>query len=94
LAQYASAESRYTHAFQRSKIEQLPAEGQLPDLSEVQTLDSFSNQFERIKDLRVIPIGLADFIEIAISAIVPGLPLLATVMPLEDIFKSLFKMLV
>ena len=94
LAQYASAESRYTHAFQRSKIEQLPEEGQLPDLSEVQTLDSFSNQFERIKNLRVIPIGLADFIEIAISAIVPGLPLLATVMPVEDIFKSLFKMLV
>jgi hypothetical protein len=44
--------------------------------------------------MTVIPIGLADFIEIAISAIVPGLPLLATVMPLEEIFKSLFKMLV
>ena len=42
----------------------------------------------------MVPIEPGDLIAIALPAVIPGLPLLATVMPLEEIMKSLFKMVV
>jgi hypothetical protein len=92
LMEYASAASRHTQVFQRKVEQASAAEGALPDLSGIQSLQGLSNSFERIKKLRAIPIEPSDFIIMAFLAVVPGLPLLATVVDLENLARSLFKM--
>jgi hypothetical protein len=94
LVQYGAVASLYTQAFQRSKIEQAASlEDRLPGIAEIQSLDSFANSYDRIKKLRMIPIELGDFVAIALPAVIPALPLLATVMPVGDIVEKLFKLL-
>jgi len=43
--------------------------------------------------LRPLPIELSDIIAIAIPAVLPGIPLLATVMPVADIVRTLLKLI-
>ena len=43
--------------------------------------------------MRVVPIESRDLIAIALPAVIPAIPLMATVMPVADVFKTLLRFL-
>ena len=57
--------------------------------ADIQSLADLGNSYELVRKMRTVPLELKDFIAIALSAVVPALPLLATEMPVSDIMKTL-----
>ncbi len=43
--------------------------------------------------MRVVPIELSDFVGIALPGVIPALPLVAAVMPVGEILKSILRLL-
>lgn len=94
LVQYGTLASRYTQLFHRKWV----VDGGQTDESilgsaDIQSLADLGTTFEMVRKIRIVPIELADFIAIAIPGVVPAIPLLATVMPVGDIFKGLLRLL-
>jgi hypothetical protein len=51
------------------------------------------NSYELVRKMRIVPIELSDFIGIALPAVIPALPLAATVMPVGEILKGILRLL-
>jgi len=95
LIQYGTLNSRYTQAFQQRWIEATaPTEEPLLDSADIQSLADLGNSFETIRKMRIVPAELRDFIAMVLPALIPVLPLAATVMPVGTIIRSLLKLIV
>jgi hypothetical protein len=46
-----------------------------------------------VKKTRILPVELADFVALAIPAVIPAIALAATVMPVSEIVKGLLHLL-
>lgn len=51
------------------------------------------NSYELVRKMRIVPIELSDFVAIALPSVIPALPLAATVMPVGEILKGIFRLL-
>jgi hypothetical protein len=61
--------------------------------ADIQSLADLGNSYELIRKMRVVPIAFSDFIAIALSGVIPALPLVATVMPVSEILKGILRLL-
>jgi len=94
LQEYGALASRYTQLFQRKWIDHRDTTDEpLLGSADIQSLADLSTSYDLVRKMRAVPIELSDFIAIALAAVVPGLPLLATVMPVSDILKGVFRLL-
>jgi hypothetical protein len=55
------------------------------------SLANYSHDYELVDRMRVFPFESRTAVVLAIAALIPMVPLLATVMPMEEIFKLLLK---
>jgi hypothetical protein len=95
MMEYGTLGSEYTQAFHRRWIEKSqPTEEPLLGTADIQSLADLGNSFEIIRKMRALPVAASDFIAMVLPGLIPVLPLVATVMPLGEILKSLLKLIV
>jgi hypothetical protein len=94
LLRYGTLASQYTQEFDSKWASGLnTAEEQLLGTADIQSLADLGNSYELVRKMRGLPIELSDFISIALPGVIPALPLAATVMPVGEIVKGLFRLL-
>lgn len=95
MMEYGTLGSEYTQAFHRRWVEKSqPTEEPLLGTADIQSLADLGNSFEIIRKMRALPVAASDFIAMVLPGLIPVLPLVATVMPLGEILKSLLKLIV
>ncbi|HUA32949.1 MAG TPA: hypothetical protein VMA09_05045 [Candidatus Binataceae bacterium] len=97
MLKYGVLAERYTQLFEQkwtSLGEHGAAEESVLGTSDIQSLADMGNSFDLVRKMRVFPLEPSDFVALALPAIIPALPLLATVMPVGDIVKDLLKLIV
>ncbi|MGO9056039.1 MAG: hypothetical protein ACLQU2_01420 [Candidatus Binataceae bacterium] len=94
LLRYGTLASQYTQLFERKWVDGIDTEEEpLLGTGDIQSLADLGNSYELVRKTRVVPIALSDFIAIALPGVIPALPLAATVMPVGEIIKQIFRLL-
>jgi hypothetical protein len=93
LLEYGVLASRYTGQFHRKWVGAPETEEPILGTADIQSLADLGTSFEMVRKMRAVPLELRDLISIALPAIVPAIPLLATVMPVSQIVKTLLHLL-
>jgi hypothetical protein len=93
LKDHAVFAARYVDDFTRKWIRnpQAPSPLGTPDL---QSLADLANSHRTIRETRLVPIGKKTLMQVAVLMALPLLPLLLTLMPLEEILARLAKLMV
>lgn len=95
LAEYGILASQYTQLFDRKWIPvEATAHEPLLGTGDIQSLADLGNSFGMVRKMKFIPIDRADIIGILIPAALPGLPLVATEVPLRVIGQHLLHLLI
>jgi hypothetical protein len=94
LVEYGALALRYTSAFDSKWLRGgAPASEEILGSADIQSLADLGSAFERIEQMRPVPFGLKDVTALAAASLLPMLPVFATAMPLEEILKTIFKVL-
>lgn len=89
LREYGIVASRYVAEFRRKWIEGHAPEGEaLVGSADIQSLADLSNSFEVVREMRTVPIGRATVVRLVILTALPLLPLVLTIIPLEQLIDS------
>jgi hypothetical protein len=67
--------------------------GEMLGSGDIQSLADLGNSFGFVRDMRFVPFSLQDVTRLAVATAAPFLPLLLTIMPLEELVSRLFKMI-
>jgi hypothetical protein len=95
LAEYGILAGRYTQLFDRKWIPaQAAVEEPLLGTGDIQSLADLGNSFQMVRKMKLVPIDHVDIIAILIPAALPGLPLVATEVPLSVIGQRLLHLLI
>ena len=94
LHEYGALAGGYTRSFHGKWLEGRNPSGEpLLGSSDIQSLADMGNSFQVVQGMRIVPIQLRHLTLTAIASVLPMLPLLSTVMPLEDILKRLLALI-
>jgi hypothetical protein len=86
LREYGIVASRYVAEFRRKWIEGHSAEDEaLVGTADIQSLADLSNSFDVVREMRLVPFGRATVLRLALLTVLPLLPLLLTMIPLEQL---------
>jgi hypothetical protein len=92
--EYGALAARYTQEFHEKWIGgAAPAGEALVGSGDIQSLADLANSYEVVRGMRPVPFGRDTVIQLAVAALLPFAPLLLTVVPAEQILKSLLGML-
>jgi len=92
LYKYGTLATEYTSSFQKKWIDTPPPrEEALLGSGDIQSLADLGNSFAFIEKMGPLPMGPRTPIVLVAACLVPMVPLLLTVMPLEDVVKMLLK---
>ena len=61
--------------------------------SDIQSLADLGSSYKGVDEMRPVPFSLNDTIRLAVAVVVPMLPLILTIMPLEELVTRLFKLI-
>jgi hypothetical protein len=59
--------------------------------SDIQSLADLANSYAIVRDMRVVPFTLTDAILLVVATALPLLPLLLTMMPLDELLRRFLK---
>jgi hypothetical protein len=94
LHQYGTLATAYTGAFQKKWIRNGTLDHEsLLGTSDIQSLADLGNSYAFIEHMNGLPINPRTLIHLVLASLLPMTPLLLTVMPLKDVLKLLFKVL-
>ncbi len=85
LLKYGALASTYTQAFEAKWIKGSPAKEELLGTADLQSLADLGNSFEVIEKMRIVPFSRNDALLLALAAVLPMLPLLLFVLPLNEL---------
>jgi hypothetical protein len=96
LLEYGALANEYTRSFDRKWIRGKAPEGEaLIGSADIQSLADLGNSFAIVREMRGVPFDpKMTIVPIVASAVIPLLPLALTVLPLEEIIKRIFSMLI
>ncbi len=95
LRQYGTLATTYTSSFDKKWIQHLvPDPDPLLGTGDIQSLADLGNSYNIIQDMYLFPIDPRTPIHLLIATLLPMTPLVLAVMPLKEILKLLFKMVV
>jgi hypothetical protein len=90
LREYGLLGDRYVREFDGKWLRGGAAPGEsLVGTSDIQSLADLSGSFNVVRSMRTFPFGRETVLQLVVTTALPGLPLLLTVMPLEEIVKKL-----
>jgi hypothetical protein len=91
LRQYGTFATSYVTNFHEKWLRKGGEGEAILGTSDIQTLADLSNSFAVANEMRMVPFSLNDVVRVAVIAGVPMLPLLLTILPLEDLIDRLIK---
>ena len=94
LREYGTLAQGYVRDFDAKWVRRVDA-GDEPMLGsgDIQSLADLGNSYAVIQDMRVVPVTRQAMVQLAVATVAPILPLLLTLMPLEDLLKKLLGVL-
>jgi hypothetical protein len=94
LREYGTLAQRYVRDFDAKWVRgNGGADEPILGTGDIQSLADLGNSFAIIQDMRMVPVTKQAMLQLAFATVVPIVPLLLTLMPLEDLIKKLFGML-
>ena len=93
LNEYATLGSEYTHRFDRKWVREPMPKDDLLGSADIQSLADLGNSYAAIRNMKLIPATAGNVIALALSAALPLLPVLATIVPIEKILGALLQLL-
>jgi hypothetical protein len=93
LAEYGTFVSSYVMDFDQKWLRSKSDNEQLLGTADIQSLADIGNSFAVIREMRVIPFATDDVIGLLIATVTPIVPLLLTIMPLEQLISQAVKMI-
>jgi hypothetical protein len=94
LVEYGGLALRYAAEFDRKWLRGgAPAGEELLGSGDIQSLADMGGSFERIEQMRPVPFGIKDVTALVACCLLPMVPVLATVMPIEEVAKIVLKVL-
>ena len=92
MRQYSLLVLRYNRAFHEKWIEGQVAEGEpLLGSADIQSLADLGNSFEFIRGMKVVPFSVRVILQLAVVTLLPALPLVLLVVPIEKILDLMTK---
>jgi hypothetical protein len=85
LMKYGQLASAYTQAFEAKWIKGGAAKEELLGTADLQSLADLGNSFEVVENMRIVPFSGNDALLLALAAVLPMLPLLLIVLPLNEL---------
>jgi len=85
LLKYGQLASAYTQAFDAKWIKGGHGKEELLGTADLQSLADLGNSFEVVDSMRIVPFSRNDALLLALAAILPMLPLLLIVLPLNEL---------
>jgi hypothetical protein len=95
LREYGALAQRYVRQFDSKWLRAgtSPEAEPLLGSADIQSLADLSNSFEIVKSMNLVPFTKETVIQLGVTAVVPIAPLVLTLIPLEDLLKKLFSIL-
>ena len=94
LREYGTLAQRYVREFDRKWLRGgAPADEPFVGSADIQSLADLGNSYEVVRTMRTAPITRDAVVGLAAATLVPIVPLLLTMMPLEELLKKLFAIL-
>jgi hypothetical protein len=94
LREYGTLAERYVREFDAKWLRGgVPAEEPFVGSGDIQSLADLGNSYEVVRTMRITPITRDAIIRLAAATLIPMVPLLLTMMPLEELLKVLFGVL-
>ena len=92
--EYGTLAERYVREFDAKWLRGgAPADEPFVGSGDIQSLADLGNSFEVVRTMQIAPITRDAIIRLAAATLVPMVPLLLTMMPLEELLKTLFGVL-
>ena len=94
LREYGTLAERYVREFDSKWIRgNRPADERLLGSADIQSLADLANSYEVVRTMRLGPITREAIVRLATATLVPIVPLFLTMMPLDELVKTLFQIL-
>ena len=91
LAEYGTLASEYVMDFDQKWLRRKVDDEQLLGSSDIQSLADLGNSFAVVREMRVVPFATDVVFRLLVATIVPMVPLLLTLMPLEQLVTEAIK---
>ncbi len=92
--EYGSLAERYVRGFDTKWLRGgAPADEPLVGSGDIQSLADLANSFEVVQTMRIVPVTRDAAVRLVATTLAPGVPLALTMMPLEELVKTLFGIL-
>jgi len=94
LREYGALAERYVREFDAKWLRGgAPADEPLVGSADIQSLADLGNSYEVVRTMRIAPVTRDAILRLGAATLLPIVPLLLTMMPLEELLKNLFAML-
>jgi len=94
LREYGTLAERYIREFDTKWLRGgAPADEPLVGSGDIQSLADLGNSYEVVRGMRITPVTRDTILQLAAATLIPLLPLMLTMMPLEELLKKLFGIL-
>ena len=92
--EYGTLAQRYVRDFDAKWVRGIGSgEEQFLGTGDIQSLADLGNSFEVVRSMRIVPVTKDAMFQLAVATVAPIVPLVLTLMPLEDLLKKLFGIL-
>jgi hypothetical protein len=90
LREYGNLAQRYVRGFDAKWVRgQAPADESFLGSGDIQSLADLGNSFEVVKGMRIVPVTKEAMFQLGVATIAPIVPLVLTLMPLDELLKKL-----
>ena len=90
LGEYGTLAERYVREFDAKWLRGgAPADEQFVGSGDIQSLADLNNSFEVVRTMRIAPVTKETILQLAVATLAPIVPLALTMMPLEELLKTL-----
>jgi hypothetical protein len=89
LREYGNLAQRYSRAFDAKWVRGDEPDDALLGTGDIQSLADLGNSFSVVREMRLVPISKEAIFQLAVVAVAPIVPLLLTLMPLDELLRKL-----
>jgi hypothetical protein len=90
LREYGTLSEQYVREFDAKWVHgSAPADEPLVGSADIQSLADLGNSYEIVRTMRMVPVTKETVIQLAFATLLPVVPLALTMMPLEELLKTL-----
>jgi hypothetical protein len=89
LREYGTLAQGYVRAFDRKWLRGGAADEPMLGSNDIQSLADLGNSFEVVRSMRIVPVSKEAVFQLGVATLAPIVPLVLTLMPLEDLLKKL-----